>query len=171
MKTTLVAACVLWMSMAVEMAWSSALPHGAVLLPFACGVMFWMRSATGLMLSGVVLLLDWTARPTLLPLCPMILPLAAVLCVAPSVGPDDFGNRRVSFRIPVPLLLPGLTLLAVVLQIVSSVPVTELSVPATLLPFVTDRFQPLAIIALPLSAGVSLLIRVADEFGLRRSFS
>ena len=157
--------------MPLEMAWPSALPHGAVLLPVACGVMFWTRSSVGLILSSAVLLLDWIARPTLLPLCAMILPVVAVLCVAPSVQSDDFGKRRFSLCIPVPLLLPALTLIAVVLQIVSSIPVPQFMAVATLLPFVTDRLQPLAIIALPFSAGISLLIRCADEFGLRRSFS
>ncbi len=171
LKTTLAAACLLWMSTAVEMAWPSALPHGAVLLPVACGVIFWTRSSVGLILSSAVLLLDWIARPTLLPLCPMILPIVAVLCIAPSIQSDDFGQRRFSLRVPVPLLLPALTLIAVVLQTVSSIPFPQFTAAATLLPFVTDRLQPLAIMALPFSAGISLLIRCADEFGLRRSFS
>ena len=101
----------------------------------------------------------------------MILPIVAVLFIAPSIQSDDFGQRRFSLRVPVPLLLPALTLIAVVLQTVSSIPFPQFTAAATLLPFVTDRLQPLAIIALPFSAGLSLLIRCADEFGLRRSFS
>ncbi len=171
MKTILAAACMLWMTVALEMAWPASLPHGSLLLPVACGVMFWTRSSVGLILSSAVLLLDWIARPTLLPLVPMILPFVAVLCVAPSVQSDDFGNRRFSLRIPVPLLLPMLTLFAVMLQIVSSIPGSELTAPSTLRPFITEPLQQLAFMALPFSAGISLTIRCADEFGLRRSYS
>ncbi len=171
MKTILAASCMLWMTLALEMAWPSLLPHGSILLPVACGVMFWTRSTGGLVLSCAALLLDWVARPTLLPLCPMILPLVAVFCVAPPVQQENFGKRRSVLRIPVPLLLPALTLFAVVLQIVSSIPVSEFTASSLSVPHVTNGFRSLAIIALPLSAGVSLVIRVADEFGLRRSFS
>ncbi len=75
---------ILWMSIAVELAWSGSLPHGALLLPIACGVMFWMRSVTGILLPAAALLIDWVARPGFLPLCPMLLPGVAVCLISPS---------------------------------------------------------------------------------------
>ncbi len=170
MKTLLVAACLIWMTLAVELAWPAAVPHGALLLPVVCGVMFWTRSTAGLMLSGIVLLLDWIARPSALPLCGMLLPFAAVMCLAPSAHREEFRSGSLSLRIPGPLQLPVLTLVAVLLHLLGSVPLTSLLTPALILPDVLSTSKSLCIIALPVSAAMTLMIRIADEFGLRRSF-
>jgi len=170
MKTLLVAACLMWITLALEVAWPVTVPHGALLLPIVCGVIFWTRSTAGLMLSGIVLLLDWIGRPTQLPLCAMLLPFVAVLCLAPSAHHDEYRSVGMSFRIPLPLQLPLMTLVAVLLQIGGSLPLASLSTPTLILPDVLQTLRAICIIALPVSAGLTLMIRVADEFGLRRAF-
>ena len=169
MKTLFVAACVMWTALAVELAWPSQLVHGSLLLPIACSVMYWTRSTSGLVLSGLVLLVDWIARPSLLPLCPMLLPLITVLLVAPSVHTAEYRARVIAIRLPVPLQLPLLTLAAVLLQTLGSVPLIQFLTPAQVSPVIVQTLNSLAIIALPVSAGVALMIRMADELGMRRS--
>lgn len=171
MKTLCISACLMWFTLAAELASPAMLPHGSLLLPVVCGVMYWSRSSTGLMLSGVFLLLDWIARPTYLPLCPMLLPFIAVMALAPSVHNDEYRTRSLSLRLPTPLHLPLLTLAAVVLHLVSSLTITQYLTPNSVLPLLGENLKSLAIIALPVSAVASLIIRLADEFGLRRSFS
>ena len=46
---------ILWVSIAVELAWFGAMPQGAIVLPIACGIMFWMRSVTGILVSATAL--------------------------------------------------------------------------------------------------------------------
>ncbi len=171
MKTLLFSGCLLWVALAIEIARPQIFPHGSLLLPLTCGVMFWTRSTTGMMLSGTVLLLDWIARPSYLPLCPMILPFIAVTFLAPSRNVDEFDSRRLSFRIPLPLQLPLLTLAAVVLFQLGLVSLPQQNSMDTLLPEFLSGLKALAIIAFPVSAILTLLIRIADEFGMRRSFS
>jgi hypothetical protein len=170
MKTLLAAACLIWMTLATELAWPTAVPHGALLLPIVCGVMFWTRSTSGLMLSGIVLLLDWIARPSALPLCGMLLPFAAAMCLAPSAHREEFRSGGLSLEIPGPLQLPVLTLVAVLLHLLGTIPLTSLLTPTLILPDVLSTSKSLCIIALPVSAVLTLIIRIADEFGLRRSF-
>lgn len=170
MKTLLIAACLIWITLAVELAWPDAVPHAAFLLPVVCGVIFWTRSTAGLLLSGIVLLLDWIARPSALPMCAMLLPFVAVICLAPSAHHDEYRSGGLSLRIPGPLQLPVLTLVAILLHLLGSVPLTSLSTPALILPDVLNTLKSQCIVALPVSAALALMIRVADEFGLRRSF-
>lgn len=171
MKTISVAGILLWMVMTIEMTWPSMLPHGALLIPTVIGVMFWMRSASGLLLSSAALILDWIARPTLIPLCPMFLPALTALAVAPLQQQDIPDSKRYSLRIPVPLLLPVLTIPGAALLIVSSFSFSDFLDPARQIVLIVESLRPMLTIAVPFSACVSLLIRVADEFGLRRSFS
>lgn len=169
MKTLFFAACVMWTVLAVELAWPSQLVRGSLLLPIACSVMYWTRSTAGLVLSGLVLLVDWIARPSQLPLCPMLLPLFTVLFIAPSVHNAEYRARVVAFRLPVPLQLPLLTLAAVLLQTLGAVPLIQFLTPTQVSAVSVQNLNSLAIIALPVSAGVSLMIRMADELGMRRS--
>ena len=171
MKTMLCGVVLMWISLALELAWSSRLPPGSLLLPVACGVMFWSRSASGLIISGLLLLLDWVARPSQLPLCPMLLPLLAVLCLAASDERDEYRPRGFAIRLPAALQLPFLTLAAVLLRILGSISYALFVTPSLILSEIRDPLTSLLIIALPLSAGMSLMIRLADEFGLRRSFA
>jgi hypothetical protein len=170
MKTVMAAISLMWLALIVELAMPSMLVQGSLLLPIACGVMFWTRSTSGLIVSGLILLLDSIARPTQLPLCPMCLPFIAVTCLAPPVHSEEYRARGFSFRIPVPLQLPLLTLAAVLLQCVGSIPLDQFPTFSADVSTIPDRVKSLAIIGLPLSGGLSLMMRLADELGLRRSF-
>ncbi|MBC7966779.1 MAG: hypothetical protein H7Z17_12750 [Fuerstia sp.] len=161
---------ILWMSIAVELAWSGSMPHGAIVLPLACGIMFWMRSVSGIVLSATALLIDWVARPGFLPLCPMLLPAIAACLISPSSKPDDYSSRRRSFANKLtPLHLPLITLIAVSLQLISQLDLSSLPAAADVQLAVKTSLPSLLMISLPVSAGISMLMRLADELGLRRA--
>lgn len=169
MRLVLVLA-MLWMSIAVELACSGSMPHGALVLPLACGIMFWMRSVSGIVLSATALLLDWVARPGFLPLCPMLLPAIAACLISPSAKPDDYSSRRRSFAKKLtPLHLPFITLLAVSLQLIGQLNLSSLPAVADVQLAVKTSLPSLLMISLPISAGISMLMRLADELGLRRA--
>ena len=161
---------ILWMTIAVELTWSGSMPHGALVLPLACGIMFWMRSVSGILLSATALLLDWVARPGFLPLCPMLLPAIAACLISPSSKPDDYSSRRRSFAKKLtPLHLPFITLLAVSLQLIGQLNLSSLPAVADVQLAVKTSLPSLLMISLPISAGISMLMRLADELGLRRA--
>jgi len=170
MKTLMAATCLMWVALIMELAMPSLLVQGSLLLPIACGVMFWTRSSAGLIVSGLVLLLDSVARPSQLPLCPMCLPVITVMFLAPSIHTEEYRSRGFSLRIPAPLQLPLLTLVAVLLQCLGSIPLDQFLANSPDWSALPVRLKSLAIIGLPLSACLSLIIRLADELGLRRSF-
>jgi hypothetical protein len=171
MKGLFLCGCVMWVTLAVELANPSRLPHGSLLLPIICGCLFWLRSTMGLILPGTMLLLDWIARPSFLPLCPMLVPMLAVVCLAPSTRSAEYSTGRSWLRVPAPLQLPLLTLVSVILQSLGSLlPEQWLSLPAQA-SAVLENLKMVLIIALPVSAVISLTIRMADEFGMRRVFS
>ena len=169
MKIILVLA-ILWMSIAVELAWSGSMPHGALVLPIACGIMFWMRSVTGMLLSATALLIDWIARPGFLPLCPMLLPAIAAGLISPSSKPDDYSSRRQSVaKMLTPLHLPFITLMAVCLQLIGQLNLSSMPAAVDIQSAVKTSLPSLLMISLPISAGISMLMRLADELGLRRA--
>ena len=164
------AMAILWMTIAVEIAWSQSLPQGALLLPIACGIMFWMGTGPGILLSATALLIDWIARPGFLPLCPMLLPAVAVCLLSPTSKSDDYRSRRQSFlKMMTPLHLPLFTLLAVGLQLIGQLNLSAFPALAAINAAVETSLPSLLIISLPISAGISMLMRLADELGLRRA--
>lgn len=167
---TILAMAILWTSIAVELAWSGSLPHGALLLPIACGIMFWMRSVAGILLSATALLIDWIARPGFLPLCPMLLPAIAACLISPSSKSDDYSSRRRSFAKKLtPLHLPFITLIAVGLQLIGQLNLSSMPAVEDVQLAVTTSLPTLLMFSLPISAGISMLMRLADELGLRRA--
>lgn len=165
-----IALLILWMSITTEIACSGTLTQGAILLPVACGIMFWMRSMTGLLLAGAALLIDWVARPGFLPLCPMILPFFAACLISPTSLPDDYiSRRRTILKMLTPLYLPMLTLIAVLLYLVGQQNLSELSELRQLPSRLAISLPALLMISLPISAAISMLMRLADELGIRRS--
>lgn len=172
MKSAAAACVLLWMLLTLELAWSASLPQGSLLLPSACAVMFWFRDSRGLIIASAAILIDWIARPSSLPLNGIALPLLASLIFA-KLADCRFVERRTRFRIriPGPLQLPLMTCLAVLLQAVSEIPLSafwslqRLSQHLDVLP---RLLVPTLVIAVPVSALLSLSLRAADEFGLRR---
>ena len=166
----ILALAILWMSIAVELAWSGSMPHGALVLPIACGIMFWTRSVTGMLLSATALLIDWIARPGFLPLCPMLLPAIAAGLISPSSKPDDYSSRRQSVaKMLTPLHLPFITLMAVSLQLIGQLNLSSMPAAVDIQSAVKTSLPSLLMISLPISAGISMLMRLADELGLRRA--
>ena len=101
----------------------------------------------------------------------MLVPMLAVICLAPSTRSDEYSTGRSWFRVPLPLQLPLLTLAAVVLQTLGDLSTEQwLSLPAPA-SAVRENLKMVLVIALPVSAVISLTIRMADEFGMRRVFS
>ena len=166
----ILALAILWMSIAVELAWSGSMPHGALVLPIACGIMFWTRSVTGMLLPATALLIDWIARPGFLPLCPMLLPAIAAGLISPSSKPDDYSSRRQSVaKMLTPLHLPFITLMAVSLQLIGQLNLSSIPAVVDIQSAVKTSLPSLLMISLPISAGISMLMRLADELGLRRA--
>lgn len=166
----LFAMSILWLTIAVEIACSQVFPHGALLLPVACGTMFWMSSGTGILLSASALLIDWIARPGLLPLCPMLLPSVAVFLIRPVSRTDEYRSRRKSlFHLMTPLHLPLMTMLAIGLQLMGQVNPASATAFDNVSAELRTSLPSLLIIGLPISAGIAMLMRLADELGLRRA--
>lgn len=170
MKSLLLSTILLWTILAMELAWPSLLPQGCLLFPAIGAVLFWSRQPGAVLLTGVALLADWLARPTEFPLTGMMGPLLAAAVLTGNRGSrDDYRQGNLLQRLPQPLHLPLLVLLLLVLHQTSAMTWTEglagvresgMRLPGLLRPGVC--------IALPVSAVLSLLIRVADELGLRR---
>lgn len=165
-----IAMTILWLAIAAELAWSDSVPHGALLLPITCGILFWMRSVPGILLSAAALLIDWIARPGFLPLCPMLMPILAVCLMSPSTKTDDYSSRRQSlWKKLTPLYLPLLTMLAVSLQLIGQLNLSEIPAWADLHSVIKTTLPSLLMISLPISAAISMVMRLADELGLRRT--
>jgi hypothetical protein len=168
MKSLFAATALLWLTLTLELAWPDRVPRASLLIPAAGVVVLWCRSAAGLWLAGLALLVDWIARPTVLPLLPMLLPPLACAVLLPT---DDSGSFRSSRRrVPQALQLPLITLLGLCLHLAGTCPIAippDWSVPGRDL---AAHLKSLLIVALPLSGLATLAVRFADEFGLRRTF-
>lgn len=172
MKSLLIAGSILWLALTLELAWPARLPHGCLLFPSACATMFWFRNSRGLLVSSALILLDWIVRPTQLPLPATVLPLigAAILAIG-SHRPGHSRHIRPRWRIPEALQLPLVTVLALVLQAGSQVSadnISSLTHIAQHLGRISHQQWPALVIAVPISAVLSLAFRAADELGLRR---
>ena len=169
MKQILAAMICAWLSVMLELAFADVLPRGALLLPVLCAVLTWRASVRLLLTGGILLLTDWIARPTLLPLVPLLLPFA-VLLVLPDAVQRSY-DVRVWLRLPTPLQVPLLTILAAVLQSCSGLSWQVAPTAQDLLQLFSQHLSPLLLVAVPVSAVLALLLRLAEELGLRRAFA
>ena len=101
----------------------------------------------------------------------MLVPMLAVICLAPTTRSDEYSTGRSWFRVPVPLQLPLLTLAAVILQSLGSLSTEQWLSLSDQASTVLENLKMVLVIALPVSAVMTLIIRMADEFGMRRVFS
>jgi len=155
-----------WLAEVLEQALPQWLPRGAAALPVICAVVLWNRSAGGLCVGGVLLLLDWIARPTAFPAAPLLLPLCAALIG--TAGSEDSGLQRRRLRLPAPLLLP---LLAGGLLAAQSVSLEAWHVwrdPLAAAQSALQQGQPALLVLLPVSGVLALLLQLGEELGLRR---
>ncbi|MFN8707314.1 MAG: hypothetical protein ACK526_19945 [Planctomyces sp.] len=159
-----------WIVLTLELTWPSALPRGCVLLPVSCGMLFWRRTPSALAVFGGFLLLDQLIRPVPIPLCAFVLPVLSAMLLSPEKRNYEFRSRRAWVAaVPAALHLPLLTVLAVSLQKLSVMPATQASLSWNAVSSMMDDAGRVLLVAIPLSAVFSLGIRIADEFGLRRS--
>lgn len=168
MKRAMICLLLAWFAIVLELAFPKTLPHGVLLLPVVCGTLAWHVSASSLLISGSVLLLDWIARPTLYPVNAFLLPLLTAMASSPS---DDSGTvrRRKAGWIPTALRLPLFVTLAIVLQTAGNVPLNAMLQFEETGRSLLKSVVPMLMIAVPLSAVMVLVYRLCDEFGLTRA--
>lgn len=171
MKAILTGGLLIWMALVAEVAFPTQIPGGSLVLPVVCSLSLWFRNATGILLCGSGLIVDAIVRPAPFPWVGIVVPLiAAMLCQ--SRGNQSTYRSKPRWRlIPSALELPLLVLASICLDLTIRIPAESWSFNAEF-GFSTARcLLPSLMIAMPLSALCSLLIRVADEFGLRRRHS
>jgi len=168
MKSVLAAVICAWLAVMLEVSGTGLIPRGALFLPVICAVFTWQPGARPLLIGGVLLLLDWIARPTLLPAVPLLLPFA-VLLIVPHDARRRYEVRRI-LRLPTPLHIPLLTVIAAGLQCLAGVSYPVLPNSEELRLLVSHSLLPMLLMALPFSAVLALLVRLAEETGLRRPF-
>ncbi len=156
----------LWLSMGLEIALPAALPHGCLLYPLVVGILLWRLTAGRLLLVGLMLLVDWIARPTVWPLVSLLLPVLMVCC-------GGVTERTVTYRersrrmIQQPVQAPLLTLVLVLLHQLGR----QTGGDWLQLQFAGPMLRGsagLLMIAIPFSAVISLLLKLAEELGIRR---
>lgn len=160
MKTIAAWMLILWSALVFQVARPDLPGSGSLIFPLCVGCIFWLRNGTGVLLAGVVLLIQWILHTTFAPLDVVVTLLLA--CVAISRDRvDDLASATPSTRIrhawliqPTVVLCTGLTLhvlLIVEFQIENLWPVLSSSL----------------CIAVPVLAMTLFTARMADQFGLR----
>ena len=93
MKGFLVTGILAWGAMILEQSRPGVLPAGAVLQPLVIISMLWNRTADGVFTGGIILVLDWIARPQGIPLLPVVLTFAATVLIVQTAS-DPWGTIR-----------------------------------------------------------------------------
>ena len=176
MKSAIAAVILLWTVLCLEMALhqsSAWFSQGALLIPFSCGIVFWMRSAAGIATATSALLLSWIAFPVGPPLASLVMPLIAALLLLPAKHAQSFRRSTWWQRCcPAPLHLSLFTLTMILLQQIARATETlaswEQMAVAEQVAISLNQFLRTAVIAIPISAGLALFLFAADELGLRR---
>lgn len=176
MKSLIASAILLWTVLCLEVAFmqsSDWFSQGALLIPVTCAIVFWMRNAVGIAITTIALLFSWLAFPVGPPIVGLAMPLIAAWLLSPP-GPQQSCRRTGWLQrcCPAPLHLPLFTVALILLQQIACVADwrAEWHQAAIAQQIATslDQLLQVSAIAIPISAGLSLLIFVADELGLRR---
>ena len=157
-----------WFAVVLEIAFQNTIPRGTLFLPIACAVLLWAPAATALLTGGLLLLVDWTARPTLLPVVPFVIPFLTAALFSSRGHAGDYRRSRFALRLPEAFQLPLFVLVALTLDQLSGIPVRDWSAGPPDLILILQKLQPLVLIAVPVSAGLTFLMKLAEETGLRR---
>ncbi|MCH2202478.1 MAG: hypothetical protein MK102_10955 [Fuerstiella sp.] len=163
MKGFLVIGILAWGAMILEQSRPAVLPAGAVLLPLVMISMLWNRTAGGIFAGGVVLILDWIARPQGIPLLPVVLTFAATVLLVRTASDPWTGTEIRQPQFP-EWIQP--TILVVIAILVSTGPtiVTQRSSLADALHLIRSY----AMVSIPLTVLMTGVMKLAAEFGLRR---
>ena len=157
-----------WCALVLEMAFSDVLLRGAIFVPLVGAILLWAPTVRGLMTGGLLLLLDWIARPTLMPVVPFLIPVVATAMVAVRGTSRLYQQPRVRMRLPEAFQLPCLVVIAMLCDQVSQIPISAWQSWELVLWGAWQKLQPVMLVAVPLSAGLALLMKLAEETGLRR---
>jgi hypothetical protein len=163
MKGFLVIGMLAWGAMILEQSRPAVLPAGAVLQPLVIISILWNRTAGGVFAGGVVLILDWIARPQGIPLLPVVLTFAATMLLMRTASDPWAGTRARQPQLP-EWIQP--IILVVIAILVSTGPaiVTQ----RTSLADALHLIRSYAMVSIPLTALMTGVMKLADEFGLRR---
>lgn len=154
-----------WAAVVLELAQPDVLPAGAVLLPITVAGMLWHTGAAGVFAGGMILLMDWIIRPTGLPIVPVVLTLLTTFLLVSRSTDNLWTERRSRLpRVPEWSWTTGLTVTGIVLLLGPAV-VTQQQAFHSVLPML----QRYGLISIPLSLVLAGLMKLAGEFGLRRS--
>ncbi|MCA9062170.1 MAG: hypothetical protein KDA96_03905 [Planctomycetaceae bacterium] len=168
MKKILPAVVVLWMVLALEQAAPGPIVRGGLLLPVCCAVIFFLRNAASVLLTGAALCLDWIIHPIGIPLNAAVLPWLTVVWLQTDADRiERLSGRNPFLRLPHPLRLPVLTLVALLLNVIVQpglIMITDISATGTR---IIEAVTPAALIAIPVSGLLSLGLYLCDELGLR----
>lgn len=168
MKFLLWCLLTVWCALVLEMTFSDVLPRGAMFVPLVGAILLWAPTVRGLMTGGLLLLLDWIARPTLLPVVPFLIPVLATAMVAVRGSNRLYQQPRVRMRLPEAFQLPCLVAIAMLCDQLSQIPINTWQSWDLALWGAWQKLQPVMLVAIPLSAGLALLMKLAEETGLRR---
>ncbi len=157
-----------WCSIVLEIAFQDTVPRGTLFLPIVCAVLLWAPAAPALLTGGLLLLADWTARPTLLPIVPFVIPFLTAALFSSRDETGEYRRSRFGLRLPEAFQLPVFVLVALTLEQLSGIPVRDWPSGPPDLMQVLQRMQPLVLIAVPVSASLTFLMKLAEETGLRR---
>lgn len=152
-----------WGAVIVEQGQPTIVPQGAVLWPVVIAGMLWTRTATGVFTGGVVLIVDWIARPQGLPLLPVALTLGVTLLLQRPSHDRWSGKRAPRMVIPMWAQPIALTIVAVALVTVPATAGQRTSMVESL-----QSVQTYAVISLPLTLLLTGLMKLAGEFGCLR---
>ncbi|MEZ6058782.1 MAG: hypothetical protein R3C19_00300 [Planctomycetaceae bacterium] len=160
LKRNLLTVLLLWATLVAERARPDVLPAGSIFFPAVVAGMLWFRSSSGLLIGGVMLIIDWITRPTPAPVVPVFLTVAATVLLASDADVNEFSERRsLVQRIPEWLRPALLTAAALVAYRATNAWATT---------FDAASIVRCAAISLPLSLLLGIVFRAADDFGLRR---
>jgi len=168
MKFLIFAMLPAWFSIVLETAFQNTIPRGTVFLPVVCAVLLWAPASITLLTGGLLLLVDWIARPTLLPLVPFVIPFLTAALFSTQERAGQYRRKHFRLRLPEAFQLPAFVLVALTLDQLSGIPWQDWQSEQLNLTQVLQGIQPLILIAVPVSAGLTFLMKLAEETGLRR---
>ena len=164
MKFCIMTVAIAWGTMILEQSRPDILPAGAVLLPVVITSMLWTRTAGGIFTGGVVLILDWIVHSQGLPLLPVVLTFGTTMMLVRHATYNGWNEKRTR-TLKIPQWTQPIVLAAVGVGLLTGP--TIVAQQTSLMEGLTV-IRAYAVISLPVSLLLTGLMKLADEFGLRR---
>jgi len=115
MKTIMAWLLLLWLALTFDQAGIQSTTSGSLLMSVAVGCIFWLRSSTGCLLAGLVLLIRWILQPTAPPIDIAVVLILSTFLITRTQNAGGWkpvtrsSNRWSAWSQPVVVLLCGLT--------------------------------------------------------------